>query len=216
MERETFLFLIAAGTGAGLFLFYRVLGIFRWMFPGRRSVAFFDLLYWILSGSVVFAELYQYNEGVLRLFLLPAVFLGAFLMNSLLKRLLFLVKRGKISIIMENRFCNWKRESRLKKSKKKKKNTRILNNYLGMALISVVVVLLLGVLTVQSNELKAKISSYDTRAAEIRTSIEEEQDRTKQIDEEKEYMQTDEYVAEIARDRLGLVKSNEIVFEEEK
>ena len=64
MERETFLFLIAAGTGAGLFLFYRVLGIFRWMFPGRRSVAFFDLLYWILSGSVVFAELYQYNEGV--------------------------------------------------------------------------------------------------------------------------------------------------------
>ena len=99
---------------------------------------------------------------------------------------------------------------------KKKKNTRILNNYLGMALISVVVVLLLGVLTVQSNELKAKISSYDTRAAEIRTSIEEEQDRTKQIDEEKEYMQTDEYVAEIARDRLGLVKSNEIVFEEEK
>ena len=50
----------------------------------------------------------------------------------------------------------------MKKSKKKKKNTRILNNYLGMALISVVVVLLLGVLTVQSNELKAKISSYDT------------------------------------------------------
>ena len=45
----------------------------------------------------------------------------------------------------------------MKKSKKKKKNTRILNNYLGMALISVVVVLLLGVLTVQSNELKAKI-----------------------------------------------------------
>ena len=32
----------------------------------------------------------------------------------------------------------------------------------------------------------------------------------------KEYMQTDEYVAEVARDRLGLVKSNETVFEEEK
>ena len=112
MERETFLFLIAAGTGAGLFLFYRVLGIFRWMFPGRRSVAFFDLLYWILSGSVVFAELYQYNEGV---------FLGAFLMNSLLKRLLFLVKRGKISIIMENRFCNWKRGKQIEKVQKKEK-----------------------------------------------------------------------------------------------
>lgn len=121
MEREMFLFLMAAGTGAGLLLFYRVLGIFRWMFSGRGSVAFFDFLYWILTGSVVFAELYQYNEGVLRLFLLPAVFLGAFLMNSLLKRLLFLVKRGKILIIMENRFCNWKRGKQIEKVQKKEK-----------------------------------------------------------------------------------------------
>ena len=104
----------------------------------------------------------------------------------------------------------------MKGSKKKKKNARILNNYLGMTAISVVVLILLGVLTVQSKELENRISSYDTRAAEIRASIEEEQDRTKQIDEEKEYMQTDEYVAEVARDKLGLVKNNEIVFEEEK
>ena len=29
-------------------------------------------------------------------------------------------------------------------------------------------------------------------------------------------MQSDEYIAELAWDRLGLVKGNEIVFEEEK
>ena len=78
MEREMFLFLMAAGTGAGLLLFYRVLGIFRWMFPGRGSVAFFDFLYWILTGSVVFAELYQYNEGVLRLFFAACRLFGGF------------------------------------------------------------------------------------------------------------------------------------------
>ena len=39
---------------------------------------------------------------------------------------------------------------------------------------------------------------------------------TQEIDEQKEYMQTDEYIAEVARDKLGLVKGNEIVFEEEK
>ena len=43
-----------------------------------------------------------------------------------------------------------------------------------------------------------------------------EQERTQEIDEQKEYMQTDEYIAEVARDKLGLVKGNEIVFEEEK
>mgnify|MGYP000582746036 FL=1 len=41
-------------------------------------------------------------------------------------------------------------------------------------------------------------------------------ERTKEIDKRTEYMQTDEYAAEVARDRLGLVKDNEIVFEEEK
>lgn len=104
----------------------------------------------------------------------------------------------------------------MSRSKKNRKNTRILNNYFGMALISVVVLILLGALTVQSRELKTRIASYDTRASEIRTSIEEEEDRTKQLKEKKEYMQTDEYIAELARDRLGLVKGNEIVFEEEK
>ena len=105
----------------GCFCFTGFWGFFAGCFRGGESVAFFDFLYWILTGSVVFAELYQYNEGVLRLFLLPAVFLGAFLMNSLLKRLLFFVKRGKILIIMENRFCNWKRGKQIEKVQKKEK-----------------------------------------------------------------------------------------------
>ena len=54
------------------------------------------------------------------------------------------------------------------------------------------------------------------RRADNGQSGEVEQDRTKEIDEQKEYMQTDEYIAEVARDKLGLVKGNEIVFEEEK
>lgn len=136
--------------------------------------------------------------------------------NSLLKRLLFPAKRGKLLVIVRNRFCNVERGKQIEQVKKSRKNTRILNNYLGMALISVVVLILLGALTVQSRELKTRIASYDTRASEIRTSIEEEEDRTKQLKEKKEYMQTDEYIAELARDRLGLVKGNEIVFEEEK
>ena len=90
----------------------------------------------------------------------------------------------------------------MKKSKKKKNKKRIANNYLGMAAIAIVVLLLLGGLTYQSQTLKARIAG--------------EQERTQEIDEQKEYMQTDEYIAEVARDKLGLVKGNEIVFEEEK
>ena len=104
----------------------------------------------------------------------------------------------------------------MKKSRKRKSQRKIANNYLGMAAITIVVLILLVGLTVQSINLKARIAVYDAKAAALQQSIEDEQERTKEIDEQKEYMQTDEYIAEVARDKLGLVKGNEIVFEEEK
>ena len=104
----------------------------------------------------------------------------------------------------------------MKKSKKRRSNQKIANNYLSMAAIAIVVLILLVGLTMQSNNLKTRIAVYDAKAAALKQSIEDEQDRTKEIDEQKEYMQTDEYIAEVARDKLGLVKGNEIVFEEEK
>ena len=104
----------------------------------------------------------------------------------------------------------------MKRSKKRRNHQKIANNYLGMAAIAIVVLILLVGLTMQSNTLKARIAVYDAKAAALQQSIEDEQDRTKEIDEQKEYMQTDEYIAEVARDKLGLVKGNEIVFEEEK
>ena len=104
----------------------------------------------------------------------------------------------------------------MKKSKKRRSNQKIANNYLGMAAKTIVVLILLVGLTMQSNNLKARIAVYDAKAAALQQSIEDEQDRTKEIDEQKEYMQTDEYIAEVARDKLGLVTGNEIVFEEEK
>lgn len=123
------MFLRAAGLGALLFFLYRVLGVLHCLMSGRKA-AVFDLLYWLLAGSAFFVEIYRYNEGILRIFLFLAVFSGAFLMNSLLKRLLFQVKRGRISIIrhikkryspLENRFCDLKRGKQIERVKKKEK-----------------------------------------------------------------------------------------------
>ena len=105
----------------------------------------------------------------------------------------------------------------MKKSKKKKNKKRIANNYLGMAAIAIVVLLLLGGLTYQSQTLKARIAVYDAKASALEDSIAGEQERTQEIDEQKEYMQTDEYIAEVARDkemRLYLKKRNKGDFAE--
>ena len=44
----------------------------------------------------------------------------------------------------------------------------------------------------------------------------EEQARTQEIEDLKQYMLTDEYAEQAAREKLGLVKENEIIFQEEK
>ena len=46
--------------------------------------------------------------------------------------------------------------------------------------------------------------------------IKDEEARTKEIDELKKYMQTYEYAKEVARDKLGLVEGNQIIFKEEE
>jgi cell division protein DivIC len=84
-----------------------------------------------------------------------------------------------------------------------------------MAAVAFVALVLLVSLIGQSRTLSQRLAVYDARAAVLKQSIEEETERTQEIQELKEYMQTDAYVEEIAREKLGLVKDNEIVFIEE-
>lgn len=80
--------------------------------------------------------------------------------------------------------------------------------------ISLIVLVLLLSLMVQSLDLKESLAGYETRAEALSQQLEEEQARTEEIKELKEYMQTDEYAEQAAREKLGLVKDNEIIFQE--
>ncbi len=102
------------------------------------------------------------------------------------------------------------------KSSKKGKANRISNNRPGMAAIAIVAFILLGVTYKESKSLENRVAYYNARAASLEESIEEEKARTEEIEEKKKYMETDAYVEEVARNRLGLVKDHEIVFEEKK
>ena len=101
-------------------------------------------------------------------------------------------------------------------SGKKKRKKKTGYNRLGMLTIAVTVLMLLGILMMQSRDISDKIAVYDARAAALEQDLEEQKSRTKEIDKYKAYMKTDEYAEQVARERLGLVKDNEIIFEEEK
>ena len=100
------------------------------------------------------------------------------------------------------------------KTHKKSVKKKISYNRMGMLAIAMVVCILLAGLVYESRTLQNRIAIYDARAEELEESIQAEKDRTEEIDELKEYMQTDEFAEEVARDKLGLVKDNEIVFKE--
>ena len=59
-----------------------------------------------------------------------------------------------------------------------------------------------------------QISKMQKSSESLEKELEEEQARTEEIKELKEYMQTDEYAEQAAREKLGLVKDNEIIFQE--
>ena len=87
---------------------------------------------------------------------------------------------------------------------------------MGMASIGVVAVILLGALLYEGQNLQSQLNFYQENEASLNDQIEEEKERTEEIDKTKEYMETDEYAEDVARNKLGLVKDNEVVFEEEK
>jgi cell division protein DivIC len=85
-------------------------------------------------------------------------------------------------------------------------------NRLGMILVSMVVLMLLGVITLNSLELRATSETYLSQKEELLSKIEDEKMRTEEIEEYEKYTQTKKYIEEIAKDKLGLVYDNEIIF----
>lgn len=99
---------------------------------------------------------------------------------------------------------------------RKRKKSRRKDNLKGMMGICAVVAVLLISLSVQSSSIKQKNAGYAKQEEQLKKQIAAEEERTKEIQDMEEYMQTDEYVAEVARDKLGLVYDDETIFKPEE
>lgn len=106
----------------------------------------------------------------------------------------------------------------LKKRRRKKARAGVhtRQNKYTMIGISLIVCMLFGVLLYQGNSIQERIDSNEEKMDQIAEQIEEQQQRTKEIDELEEYMQTDEYIEKAAQEKLGLLKENEIIFKAEE
>ena len=107
-----------------------------------------------------------------------------------------------------------------KKTAGKRKNTKArrtaMENKIAMIGISTVVCMLLVVLLFKGSSLQRRIDSNEAKKAQLEQKLTAEQARTEEIEEMQDYMQSDEYTEKIAKEKIGLVKDNEILFKENK
>lgn len=89
-------------------------------------------------------------------------------------------------------------------------------NKSSMICITLIVLTLIGVMSVQITSVYERNRSYLAQETELQSQLESEEQRKKELKEYKKYVNTREYIEQVAKTKLGLVYSNEIIFKERK
>ena len=84
-----------------------------------------------------------------------------------------------------------------------------------MRLIVVVVLIMVIALAVRCRSLMIRNDAYAQQISQLEQQITEENGRTENIEEFREYTKTDPYIEKIAREKLGLVYPDETIFQPE-
>lgn len=98
------------------------------------------------------------------------------------------------------------------KSRRRQQKKRVQRHKRSVLAVSSVILLLLVMVSVNGITLRAKEKSYVVQETELKKQIKEEKSRASKIDELEDYVGTDEYVEDVAREKLGLVHEGEIIF----
>lgn len=87
-------------------------------------------------------------------------------------------------------------------------------NRLGMLIAAFAILIMTSVVGIHSISLKQKEKAYAAREQELLQLIAVEEARAKELEEFATYTKTKKYAEEVAKDKLGLVYENEIIFQE--
>lgn len=98
------------------------------------------------------------------------------------------------------------------KSRAKRKKSQLRRHKASILTVSAVLLLLVAAVTFSSMSLQAKNKAYIAQEQELLERIEEEKERSEEIERLEEYVGTDEYIEQVAKDKLNLVYENEIIF----
>ena len=95
--------------------------------------------------------------------------------------------------------------------RKTRARRRMIQNRFSVILVSCVIVIFAGVLSVGSMSLHAKWQEQEAQIEALNKQLAADKERAEEIDELGDYIGSDEYIEEVAREN-GLVYPNEIIF----
>ena len=90
------------------------------------------------------------------------------------------------------------------------------HNKMGMILIAIAVIVMTIIVGYSVYNMKIELNENKARIESLNKELDSEEKRKVEIAEYQEYIETDEFVEEVAREKLGLVHDDEIVFIKEE
>ena len=85
----------------------------------------------------------------------------------------------------------------------------------GLRIIALAVIVVFAVMAYNSVSLQKDKRALEKQYSELEEKLQNEQERSEILKDRAAYMQTTRYIEEIARERLGLVYEEEIIFRPE-
>ena len=95
--------------------------------------------------------------------------------------------------------------------RKRQKRSAILGMVFAMLVVGLGVLLWNG-----KKNIEAKNVEYEKQIKELQEQVDEEKQRTEELNEYKKYVQTKKFAEEIAKDKFGLIYPDEIIFKGKK
>jgi cell division protein DivIC len=83
----------------------------------------------------------------------------------------------------------------------------------GIGIVAFVVLILCGIVSYRKIGLEKESDEAELKIKRLQAQIQEQEDRATDIKNKEAYVQTKKYIEDIARDKLGLVYDDEIIFE---
>lgn len=93
-----------------------------------------------------------------------------------------------------------------------KRKKRVRRTPRGAYSIICVILVLFVSITIKTVELNGKSDAYVKQTTKLEQQIEEAEKTKKELSAKEEYMKTDKYIKEIAKEKLNLVEKGEKVF----